>query len=433
MRNMIGLLRTAAGLLALLLLLVITTLASADTGQEQDLPVNVSKADLKLAVTEAGRAYLHLNDLSLLGLGLILTDSGGLIDQRPHYFKARARAQDGELYRLQATGTLTSRTGIVFDFVEQMQFDETGLTVSYEVLPRTDCFIELLRLTITIPVDIFGGRRVVALDEQATSHVWALPAEQGDAVLGSGPMTRVAVEFGEDNAVEVDEIRGASATFLWDMRHWDLPWYSLNFRFGAGELKAGEARRLSVRVSTRHALRAPALLAMVDRARIEREAHFLPDLRAKFRGTVLPLAPFDFANANWRKLREHGDGLERVIPYLHQVCETIDMDPGSETFGYMDFHWRSGIAPDNATFVETMQPLACVWSTPGGLTATGVSLRRAEHEVRVLFDRPVALEIDPSAYREPSPYSNAAGIAIARLSVRLPDDGALHYTVARTR
>jgi len=353
------------GLVALLSSLLLVAVLRVDAATLVELPVAVTKGRHALDVSRAGKVGLYLNELRLVSLLLTLTDSGGFVDQRPHYVSITATAEDADVFRLSAVGTLTTKAGSVFDFAEGVAFDADGATVSYELTPRTDCTIEVLRLSLNFSVADFGGRHITVVDNKGGVHTWGLPAEKGEAILGSAAAVGAAAEFGDDNAVEISQIEGAYSTYLWDMRAWNQTQYSLNLRFAAGELKAGTPCRLSLRLGTRHKLRDPVLLAKVEQIREARKAHFLEHLRAKFKGKVLPLAPFDFAHADWQALRASGQGLEQIIPYVAQVCETIDMDPESKLFGYLDFHWRSGIAPDNATYVECMQPLACVWSTPG--------------------------------------------------------------------
>jgi len=304
---------------AFTLSLLVIAASAGGAAQVVELPVEVAKGRHELHVSRAGRIRLHIDGLNIVGLLLTVTDSGGLADQRPAHVTISATAEDGDVFRLSATGTLTTRGGAIFDLSEDVTFDAQGAAVSYELTPRTDCAIELLRLAINLPVDRFSGRRVVAVDDVGGTHTWELPSQRGEAILGSGRIVQAGAEFGDGNAVQISEIQGASSTILWDMRGWDLPWYSLHLRLAAGELEAGTACRLSLRLSTPHELRDPALLAKVEEIRKARKAHFLEDLRAEFKGHVLPLAPFDSADADWQGLRADGRGLERVLPYVADV------------------------------------------------------------------------------------------------------------------
>ncbi len=339
--------------------------ATAHSSPAQEFPLAASRGRHTVQISEAGRVDLSVCGLDIAGLFLTATDSGGLVDQRPYYVPVTITVDDGDDYEITCTGTLTTRTGIVFDLRERLVLDSNGVSLAYDLTPRTDCTIDTLRLSVNLPVSHFAGRRVSATDSDGVSHAWVLPDEQGEPILGSAAMAEAVAEFGDGNGLEISGIAGPKSVLLWDMRGWQQAWYALDMRLAQGELKAGTRCHLEMRLTTRHELRDKALLGAVERAREAEAAHFLGDLRAEFRDEVLPVEPFNFADTDWEALRGMGGGLERIIPYVASVCDTIDMDPGGRLFGYADFHWRSGIAPDTATYVETMQPLACVWSTPG--------------------------------------------------------------------
>lgn len=328
-----------------------------------DLPASATRGRYTLEVSRAGRVSLSLDGLTLVTLGLTLTDGGGFMDQRPAYVSVDAAGEAGTTFRLSVTGILTTRAGTVFDLREDIALDADGAAVSFELAPRTECAVEILELGFVLPIDHFAEGRVVARDGGGNARTWPLPADRDAAILGSATIARASIEFGKGNALELDRIRGSGSAILWDMRGWSLDWYKLSFRLASGKLAARTPSRLEVRLGTRHGLRDADLLGKLQQAREAGKARFLEDLRARFRSNVLPLRPFDFEHADWQALRKHG--LEGIVPYLAQVCDLIDMDPESRTFGYMDLHWRDGIGPGNATYVETMQPLACAWSTPG--------------------------------------------------------------------
>lgn len=71
-----------------------------------------------------------------------------------------------------------------------------------------------------------------------------------------------------------------------------------------------------------------------------------------------------------------------------------------------------------------------ITESQAGLTATGILLRKNGREVKVQFRRKVVLDINPVAYKDPNPYANAAGIAMARVAVRMPTEGTLVYRIA---
>jgi len=68
-----------------------------------------------------------------------------------------------------------------------------------------------------------------------------------------------------------------------------------------------------------------------------------------------------------------------------------------------------------------------------GLSAAGILLRKRGREVKIEFDREVVVDVDPGAYKDPSPYANAAGMSIARVAARMPTDGELTYRISLNR